>query len=205
MAAALDSVLVDERHAATWAERSANLAHRRDPITGVSEFPRLDEPLPARVPAPEPPGGGLPRLRYATDFEAFRGRADAYTAATGTRPAVFLATLGPVATYTARSMFAANLLAAGGVATVTSGPDIDPDRIAAAFSASGATVACLCSSDRVYAESAGPVATALAAAGASRIWLAGKPGDHPGVDDYLFAGCDAVAVLDAILRDLGVN
>jgi len=34
------------------------------------------------------------------------------------------------------------------------------------------------------------------------VWLAGK--GYEGVDDYLYAGCDAVAVLDTTLRDLGV-
>ncbi|MEU1888558.1 methylmalonyl-CoA mutase subunit beta [Micromonospora rifamycinica] len=205
MDAALDSGLVADRLAATWQRRADALAHRREPLTGVSEFPHLDEQLPTRPAAPPAPDGGLPRHRYAEAYEKVRDRVDAHTATTGVRPAVFLATLGRPAVHSARAAFAANLFAAGGVASVhPPAGDDDPARLAAAFTASGARVACLCSSDRVYAESAQPVAQALAEAGATRVWLAGAPADHPAVDDYLFAGCDAVRVLETILRDLGV-
>jgi len=202
--AALDAGLVAERLDATWRRRAANLAHRRDPITGVSEFPHLGEELPIRPPAVPEPGGGLPRHHYAEPFERIRDRVDAHTAATGVRPTVFLATLGPVSAHTARAGFAANLLAAGGIATVTGGAD-DPDAAARAFTGSGATVACLCGTDKAYAESAAPVARSLRAAGARRVWLAGRPADHAGVDAYLFSGCDAVGVLDQVLADLEVT
>jgi methylmalonyl-CoA mutase len=195
MAAALHGGLVADRLAATWAKRADNIAHRRDPLTGVSEFPNLDERSPQRSPAPAAPTGGLPRHRYAEAFETLRDRA------TGT---VFLATLGPVAVHNARAGFAANLFAAGGVRTVRSGPATDPVEIAAAFKASGAAVACLCSTDKIYADHAEPVATMLKAAGARTVWLAGKPGDYSGVDGYLYAGCDAVAVVESTLRDLEV-
>ncbi|SHF01210.1 methylmalonyl-CoA mutase small subunit [Streptoalloteichus hindustanus] len=210
LAAALADGLVARRLDETWRRRGERVAHRRDPITGVSEFPNLTERLPERAAAPAPVGGGLPRRRYAGDFEALRDRSDAHLAATGTRPTVFLATLGPVAAHTARATFAANLFQAGGVETPTSGTTLDPEEIASAFAASGATVACLCSSDKVYAEAAAPVARALRAAGASRVWLAGRPGERAGtdaesgVDGYLFAGCDALDVLRTTLRDLGV-
>jgi methylmalonyl-CoA mutase len=204
LAAALGSGLVADRLAATWARRAENLAHRRDPITGVSEFPHLDERLPSRTPAPPPPGGGLPRHRYAEPFETLRARADAHLAVIGAAPTVFLATLGPIAAHTARASFAANLFAAGGVRTTRSGPGTDPAEIGAAFAASGATVACLCGTDRAYAELAPAVAAALAAAGAQRVWLAGPPGEYDAVTSYLYAGCDAVEVLETTLRDLGV-
>ncbi|GII77331.1 methylmalonyl-CoA mutase [Sphaerisporangium rufum] len=202
MAAALEA-LVPERLAATWGRRRADIARRRAPITGVSEFPDPAERRPARRPAPEPPGGGLPRVHYAQDFEALRDRADR-AAAAGERPRVFLATIGPAAAYTARGTFAANLFQAGGIATVTAGPGTDPAAIAEAFRGSGTTVACLCSTDELYAEHAAPVAAALRGAGARRIWLAGR-GDHPGVDAALYAGCDAPEVLRATFDDLEVG
>ncbi|MFI6759884.1 methylmalonyl-CoA mutase family protein [Micromonospora sp. NPDC050417] len=204
LAAALASGIVAQRLATTWRRRTENLDHRRDPITGVSEFPNLDEARPTRVPAPVPVGGGLPRHRYAERFESLRDRSDAHVAGTGAPPTVFLATLGPVAAHTARASFAANLLAAGGVATTRSGTGADPAVIAAEFVASGATVACICGTDKSYAALASSVAEALASAGATRVWLAGKPGGYDHVDSYLFTGCDAVAVLETTLRDLGV-
>ncbi|WP_433256192.1 methylmalonyl-CoA mutase family protein [Streptosporangium sp. CA-135522] len=211
MAAAVEAGLVTERIAATWRRRADNIAHRRDPITGVSEFPNLAERLPARRAHPRQ----APGIRYAQEFEALRDLADAQES----RPSVFLATIGPVAVHTARASFAANLFQAGGIATLTAtpaapaapgvdptapaAPGVDPGRIAAAFTASGARVACLCSSDRLYGEHAEAVAAALKRAGAVRVWLAGK-GEFAGVDANLYAGCDALGVLRTTFDDLGV-
>ncbi len=73
--------------------------------------------------------------------------------------------------------------------------------LAAAFKASGAALACLCSSDKVYGAHAAAAATALQAAGAKHIYLAGRPGDQEaalrtaGVGDFVFAGGNALAML----------
>ncbi|SDH63712.1 methylmalonyl-CoA mutase [Sinosporangium album] len=204
MASALASGFVAERLAATARARSADIAHRKVPLTGVSEFPNLAERLPVRTAGPglagASAGGGLPKIRYAEEFEALRDLADARPE----RPTVFLATLGPVAVHTARATFAANLFQAGGVATVTSGPSTDPAELAEAFRASGCRVACLCSSDKMYGEYAAAVAAALKEAGAVKVWLAGK-GEHEGVDARLYAGCDALEVLRTTFDDLGVT
>ncbi|MEO3824082.1 methylmalonyl-CoA mutase subunit beta [Actinomadura sp. B10D3] len=196
LAAALESGLVADRLASTWARRRADIAHRRAPLTGVSEFPDLGETVPERDPAPREPGGGLPVVTYAQDFEALRDRSDAHADATGARPRVFLATLGPVAVHTARASFAANLFQAGGIETVAGAPE--------EFEASGAAVACICSSDRVYEEEAAGAARILRDAGAVKIWLAGK-GSYEGVDAAVYAGCDAIEALETTLRDLGVS
>ncbi|MBO3751616.1 methylmalonyl-CoA mutase [Streptosporangiaceae bacterium NEAU-GS5] len=192
-----------DRLAATRGRRDADIAHRRFPITGVSEFPNLAERLPVRPAGhglAQAEDGHLPRVRFAEPYERLRAMADALPA----RPVVFLATIGPVAQHTARASFAANLFQAGGLATVTSGPGTDPEAIAEAYADSGTPVACLCSSDALYAEHAEAVATALRKAGAERIWLAGR-GDFPGVDGTVNLASDALAVLRATFEDLGVR
>ncbi|MFJ5262075.1 methylmalonyl-CoA mutase family protein [Streptomyces sp. NPDC088387] len=194
-AAALRSGMVRERLAETWAVRSKKLAKRREPVTGVSEFPNLAEKPVVREPAPEQPSGGLPRVRRDEAFEALRARSDAHLAATGARPRIHLAALGPAAAHTARLTFAANLFQAGGIEPVTGG----------AFADSGAREVCLCSSDTLYEEQAESVAAELRAAGAAYVFLAGRPGQYSGVDSYVFAGCDAVAVLTATLDRMGVS
>ncbi|MFB7032648.1 methylmalonyl-CoA mutase, partial [Streptomyces sp. NPDC056295] len=73
------------------------------------------------------------------------------------------------------------------------------------FEESGAREACLCSSDALYEERAGTVASELRAAGAEHVLLAGRPGQYSGVDTYLFAGCDAVALLATALDRMGVS
>ncbi|RDS65286.1 methylmalonyl-CoA mutase family protein [Streptomyces sp. M7] len=194
-AAALRSGQLRDDLAATWEARTGKLAKRREPVTGVSEFPHLGEQPVVREPAPEPPSGGLPRVRRDEAYEALRARSDAHLAATGTRPRIYLAALGPAAAHTARLTFASNLFQAGGIEPVIEGT----------FEESGAIEACLCSSDAVYEEQAAEVAGRLKAAGASHVFLAGRPGDHPGVDGHVFAGCDAVAVLSATLDRMGVS
>ncbi|MGC0336883.1 methylmalonyl-CoA mutase family protein [Streptomyces sp. SLBN-8D4] len=181
--------------ATTWAQRSKKLATRREPVTGVSEFPHLGEKPVQRAPAPEPRTGGLPRVRRDEAYEELRARSDAHLATTGSRPRVFLAALGPAAAHTARLTFAANLFQAGGIEPVTEGT----------FEESGATEVCLCSSDALYEERADEVAGTLKSAGARHVFLAGRPGQYPGVDSYVFAGCDAVAVLTATLDRMGVS
>ncbi|WP_018682415.1 methylmalonyl-CoA mutase family protein [Actinokineospora enzanensis] len=197
--------LIADRLAATWTARSERLATRADAITGVSEFPNLAERAPTRAPAPPAPSGGLPVVRYAEAYERLRDRSDRTLADTGARPRVFLATLGPVAAHTARASFAANLFQAGGIETPNGGVLTDPETAVTRFAESGATIACLCGSERSYGELAGPVARALKAAGATRVLLAGKPSaDHADVDGFVFTGCDALDVLRVTLETLGV-
>ncbi|MFC8231412.1 methylmalonyl-CoA mutase family protein [Streptomyces sp. NPDC057287] len=194
-AAALRSGMVGERLAATWSARSTRLATRREPITGVSEFPHLAERPVVREAAPDPLSGGLPRVRLDEGFEALRARSDAHLAATGARPRVFLAPMGATAARTARVTFASNLFQAGGIEPVEGGT----------FEESGTRTACLCSGDTLYEEQAEAVAGELRTAGAEHVLLAGPPGRYPGVDTYVFQDCDAVAVLSAALDRMGVR
>jgi methylmalonyl-CoA mutase len=214
--AALRSGLVAEAAAQNWAKRRANLARRREAVTGVSEFPHLDERPVVRKAALSPPGGGLPWVRRSEAFEALRSRSDTILAATGARPRVLLAALGSAAVYTARSSFAANLFRGGGIETVLSeaagGSKTEPPDLAAlagAFTASGAQAACICSGDALYAQYAAQAATALKAAGAQHVVLAGRPGDQrdayqeAGIDAFVYVGCDVLAALTTVLDKIG--
>ncbi|MFJ9742113.1 methylmalonyl-CoA mutase family protein [Streptomyces sp. NPDC101166] len=194
-AAALRSGWLGQELADTWRARAAGLAKRREPVTGVSEFPFLAEKPVVRDAAPQQRSGGLPRVRRDEAYEALRARSDAHLAATGSRPRIFLAAIGPAAAHTARLTFASNLFQAGGVEPVTEGT----------FAESGATEVCLCSSDALYEERAEELAAELRAAGAAHVFLAGRPGQHAGVDGYVFAGCDAVSVLSSTLDRMGVS
>src|SRR4051794_15781366 len=189
LVAALDSGLIGDRIGAAWGERATRLAHRTDAITGVSEFPNLAEKLPDRESvARAEPTGGLPRVRAAQDFEELRDRADA----AAQRPRVYLATIGPIARHTARASFAGNLFQAGGLET-PSGDGVE------GFAEAGTTVACICGTDKDYAASAAELAAALKDAGATQVWLAGKPDlAVDGVDGYVFAGCDALTALRTV-------
>ena len=115
-----------------------------------------------------------------------------------------------IAEHNRRSTWAWNLLAAGGIEGLTSDGYKNAAEAAAAFKKSGARVACICSSDAVYAAQAKDTAKALKVAGASRVLLAGKPGEDEaalraaGVDGFLQAGQDAIAALKELQKSLGI-
>jgi methylmalonyl-CoA mutase len=216
IAAALERGVVQRRIADTWEQRSRNLAHRRDPLTGVSEFPDINEDPPAPEPEPEPEPvprtervfAALPAVRYAGAFERQRARTDSHLVATGARPSTFLAALGPASVHTTRVMFAKNLFEAGGIRTVAGSGEIGD--VVAEYRASGAALACICSDDATYVDYAEETARALHAAGAARVSLATKPGTNraaleaAGVDEFVFAGCDALAVITGALDTLEI-
>lgn len=197
-AAELAAARLDETRRA----RRQDVDTRRAPLTGLSEFPNVAEPAPP--PIDPVPDGPLALHRWSEDFESLRRRVDA-AAARGRRPAVFLATIGAPAITTPRVMFARNLFEVAGLATIDGPTSDDPATIAEAFASSGATVACLCSSDGVYAEHAVPVAGALLDAGAA-IYVAGRPKAvldelaAIGVDRTIHVGADVRATLTELLE-----
>lgn len=258
--------------------RRAGLAKRKDPITGVSEFPQRDEePLTREAPdldglwerrqaavreaadedvttaaveriaslagASTAPTGELVAAaeracasgatlaavtkalyvdteatscaplvawRAAEPFEALRDATDDFARSAGRRPRLFLANMGPIPQHKARAEFSANLFAVAGMDVLANDGFPDASAAAAAFREAGGDVAVICSTDATYPELVPPVAQALKAAGASRVYVAGRPGEHEadyrsaGVDDFIFLGCDVQVVLRDVLSTLGV-
>ncbi|WP_213163256.1 methylmalonyl-CoA mutase family protein [Kaustia mangrovi] len=143
----------------------------------------------------------LPAWRLAEDFEALRDAAEARRAETGVQPSVFLANLGRLADFNVRATWSRNLFGAGGLSAPANDGFADAQSAAEAFRASGAEIAAICSTDAIYADMAAETARALKAAGAKRVYLAGRPGDaaaaleEAGVDGFVHEGCDVLAVL----------
>lgn len=189
-AAALDALR--PRVEQTVSERALQVARRGRPITGVSEFPNLHEEQPERRPYGRPPAVH----RYAHEFEAMRDDRAA-------RP-VFLATMGTVAQHTARATFAANLFAAGGIATVTAGPTDGVQAVVDAYRAADTpAVVCLTGPDALYAGWGADLVPALRDAGARHVVVAGKPDAvSADVDDTCAAGLDALAFLRRTREEL---
>jgi methylmalonyl-CoA mutase len=208
--AALEQNLIQRKVAATRQAREANVARRKDVLTGSTAFPNLNEAQVAVLdmkpvePAPddakitfEP----LSPMRLAAAFERLRDRSDEMLKAKGVRPKVFLANLGTPADFTARATFARSFFETGGIEAIESEAIADPAVLPVAFKASGAALACICSSDKVYAERAEDAAKALQAAGTRHIYLAGRAGEREaplraaGINAFIFAGGDALAAL----------
>lgn len=213
--AALGNNVIQPRIAATRAARQASIARRREVLTGATEFPNLHEARATVLkvkPVPAAPYGKakikfnpLEPVRLAAPFEALRDKSEHILARSGARPRIFLANLGTPADFTARATFAKSFFETGGIEAVEFNLP-SPEKAAAlidAFKASGAALVCLCSSDKVYAAQAETAAKALHAACAAHIYLAGRPGENEtafraaGVSDFIFAGSDALAILNA--------
>jgi methylmalonyl-CoA mutase len=214
--ASLEQNLIQRKVAATRRAREANTARRKEVLTGATEFPNLHEAhatvLKAKPATLAPYGEAkskfdpLSPMRLAAPFERLRDRSDEILRDNGARPKVFLANLGAPADFTARATFARSFFETGGIEAVDTEGFTDPTALAATFKASGAKLACLCSSDKIYTEQAIPAAKALQAAGAKHIYLAGRSGDQEaafraaGVATFIFAGGDALTVLQEAYR-----
>jgi methylmalonyl-CoA mutase len=214
--AALEQGFIQRKIAATRTVREQNIARRKEVLTGATEFPNLHEAhiavLNVKPIAAAPYGeakikfDALPPMRLAAPFEALRDRSDQILKDRGARPKMFLANLGTPADFTARATFAKSFFETGGIEAIDTEGFNDPAALAAAFKASGAALACLCSSDKVYAAQAATAAKALQAAGARHIYLAGRAGEQEaalraaGVNEFVFAGGDALTVLQQAYR-----
>jgi len=209
-AAALEQGLIQAKVATVRAERENAIARRNAALTGTSEFPDIAEaPVEVLAPLPASPSrrsigaDALPCLRLAEPFEALRDASDRALERTGARPLVFLANLGTLADFTARTTYAKNFFETGGIAAITSDGFASHGEMLRAFQASGAGIACLCSSDTVYSAQAAAAARALRGAGAKYIYLAGRPGEleamlrDAGVGAFIHVGCDLLATLTA--------
>jgi methylmalonyl-CoA mutase len=209
--AALERGLIQGKVAAVRAQRQQAVARRKDALTGTSDFPDLHESQPAvldvaKIVAPKESAvavtiEALPRIRLAEPFERLREASDRILAERGARPKVFLANLGRLSDFTARATFARNFFEAGGIEAVTNDGFKSRDEMVAAFKTSGAKLVCLCGSDEIYAKEA--VAVAQALAGATHLYLAGRPREleaelkAAGVETFIYVGCDALATLSS--------
>jgi methylmalonyl-CoA mutase len=216
--AALEQNLIQRKVAATRAARETNIAERRDVLTGASEFANLHEVIVAVLdakPVALAPYGeakfnfdALTPMRLAAPFESLRDRSDRMQKDRGARPKVFLANLGTPADFTARATFAKSFFESGGIEALDTEGFADSAALAEAFKGSGAPLVCICSSDKVYAGLAAAAATALQAAGARYIYLAGRPGEQEGalraagVNDFVFAGGNVPAFLQKAYQQL---
>jgi methylmalonyl-CoA mutase len=156
---------LDAAIAATVARRDAEVATRKRPITGLTEFPNLGEQLPVRDGEPDA------TRRYGAAFEALRDEPAGQP--------IHLATLGSVAQHTARATFATNLLAAGGIAVTAE--------------AEGHRVVCVAGTDAAYDELGAATAAELREKGAEWVIVAGRPRDW--ADDSCAMGVDALDFL----------
>ncbi len=146
--------------------------------------------------------------RLAAPYEALRTAADGQTAKTGSRPTVLLIPLGDLADSTARTTFARNFYAAGGLDAHDPGPLSSAEDAAAAFAAHPSALTVLCSSADVYGDRGASTVEALRRAGAGHIIVAGRPGEigeDVQIDRFIYTGCDVLEALGDAHQHLGID
>jgi methylmalonyl-CoA mutase len=160
--------------------------------------------------------GAVARLklrRRSEPFEALRRRTDAYLARIGSRPRVFLATVGARKQHAARADFSAGFFAAGGFEAV---PGPGGDSVGSTVTAareSGARVVVICSTDELYPAIVPPLAGALKALSEPPlVVLAGLPATPElqqqfrtaGVDEFIHLRANCAQLLGRFLDKLGL-
>ncbi|MEM7192188.1 MAG: methylmalonyl-CoA mutase family protein [Pseudomonadota bacterium] len=211
----LEDGLIQSAVSGTRAARESAIARRKEQLIGTSDFPDLGEdaldvmdvsPSKTNVTKTITP---LPSMRLGEPYEALRDVSDAVLTANGTRPKIFLACLGRPADFNMRAAFAKSLFEAGGIEAIAATQEQSFDEMLDAYRASGASLVCLCSSNKVYAAEGAKAAQALQDAGAQHIYLAGKPGDleiefrEAGIESFVAAGGDALETLSGAYAHLG--
>ena len=207
MTVALADGRVAEWIDATVAARDVRLANRRQPITGVSMFPAVNEtPLDVRPRPQRPVLGGLTPRRDSEVFEGLRDR----VAAADPQPQVFLACLGARRDFGPREQFTANVLQVAGIAHPSSEGGTASE-IVTQVRATDARIVILCSSARVYAAQAIEVASALQEAGVATVLIAGRRTETGAdnaaevIEGEIFDGMDVAGFLAGTLDELGVD
>ena len=197
--AALTSGGLRGRMEAAAETRRRGLRTRREPVTGISLHPRPEEAPGRTAPAPAAKRAGedLPVWSDASLFEVFRDRA----AERDEPPRALVVGIGSLRELSAALGFARQLLVAGGFRVET--PDPVPsvaEARSAVSDAAGDVVVPVLPRDADEARRQ-EVATALAEATSSVLALTGAQ-RVDGVDHYLHAGCDAVALLEDLWAEV---
>jgi len=123
---------------------------------------------------------------------------------------VFLANIGTPKEFLARANYATDFFEAGGFEPITNDGFADARAAAAAFAASGAKIAVICSTDKRYETEVERVAPALRTAGVRTVVLAGNPAANEmkyrsvGVNQFIFVKCNVPEILRALLKEEGV-
>ncbi len=201
--------------AVSAAALARDVAWLKSPITGVGAHADLAErAVEVALGAPDREAfdtidGALAPIRLAEPFERLRDMSDAMLQRTGLRPKVYLVALGPEPSHRGRVAFMREWLEAGGFEAVYDGEAVTAEAAAVRLKASGAPLACLCGADESYAGRVTAFAGAIKLSGVKGLALAGQPGAHEatwraaGVDDFIFAGGDAVAAMQGLYRPIG--
>ncbi len=142
----------------------------------------------------------LPAWRLSEPFETLRADALAYAVATGHKPSIFLATMGPLRQHKARAEFSEEFFHAGGFAMTGGESYATPEAAVAAWQLAPTPAVVICSTDDTYPDLVPPLVDQVRAVAPDTLFiLAGYPKEQvarheaAGIDVFIYMGADCLA------------
>ncbi len=140
----------------------------------------------------------LKQFRLAEEFEELRIASNSFKLKSGSKPKIFLATMGPIKQYKARADFSSAFFEVGGFDIVyPKGFTNTNDAVKAAIKSKAQAVV-ICSTDDNYLNLVPPIVKGIKEKSKdTTVILAGYPKDQieehkkSGIDDFIFLGADA--------------
>lgn len=150
--------------------------------------------------------------RLTEGYERLRRRMDAYVAATGSRPQVLMAQMGPVRQYKVRSDFSQEFLKPAGFEVRAQESYDTAEAAAEAVLKQGVAATVICSTDDTYPDLVPDFARAVKASAPDTVVLmAGFLPDHleafraAGVDDFIHLKANNLQMLERLQDQTGVD
>jgi methylmalonyl-CoA mutase len=151
----------------------------------------------------------IKQFRIAEMFEELRIASENFKQKTGSKPKVFLATMGPLKQFKGRADFSRALFEVGGFEIVYPNGFATTDEAVKAAIDSKAEAVVICSTDDTYPELVPPIVKGIKEKSKDvSVILAGYPKDQieehkkSGVDDFIYLGADAHKVLSTLLNKI---
>lgn len=142
-------------------------------------------------------------------FEELRIASENYKKKTGSKPKVFLATMGPLKQFKARADFSRAFFEVGGFEIVYPNGFATTDEAVSAAIESKAQAVVICSTDDTYPELVPAIVKGIKEKSKKiKVILAGYPKDQieehkkSGVDDFIYLGSDTHKVLSTLLNKI---
>ncbi len=149
----------------------------------------------------------LKQFRLAEMFEELRLASENYKKKTGSRPKIFLATMGPLKQFKARADFSRSFFEVGGFEIVYPNGFNSNDEAVTAAIESKAQAVVICSTDDTYPELVPQIVKGIKEKSKDiSVILAGYPKDQieehkkSGVDDFIYLGADAHSIISKLLK-----
>ena len=152
----------------------------------------------------------IKQFRLAEMFEELRIASENFKLKTGSKPKVFLATMGPLKQFKARADFSRAFFEVGGFEIVyPNGFNSTEEAIKSALDSKAQAVV-ICSTDDTYPELVPPIVKGIKEKSKDvAVILAGYPKDQieehkkSGVDDFIYLGADAHSIISNLLKRIG--